>query len=637
MSYLYNTLSKTFSNDVSLGTGFVTTYNGVTTPDSTLSFDTTTKIFTIAPTGTSFSFYSSGTKFTKLVAQTVDLTSIWANNTVFYIYFNSSGILSAMSAPWHITSPNSPVATVLWNGTASFAIIGEERHSATRNAAWHEWAHDNIGSLCSSGFDATFSSSSTVIQSGVITDEDIQLPVSTQTDSLRLVYKIGSTLTYDDTLSAISAKTSAGVLQYDENGTLTSVTDGYYIKNIIVVTNSVAGPVACRIAQSQHANINDARNSSNPNYSTYLSNETKEIYSVIWKNVGGTPTLIEYIDYRKAPSLPNGQIARTPTYLGNLVDVSIPSPSIDEVLKWNGFNWTNGAPASASASIGIEFFPDDATIIPAGTQSTYPIKNLSKTPVTTTEDVDTITLITANTVYMYGVYLYDLPLGRTVIDAGVWNFDIFCGVDSATGVTRLIQNVNRVRLGAGTVTITGTGTTRTVIASEGTPFSTSNIDVNSSLDITSFLQTSSGLYPITARTSDLQVSILVPTTYTNQSTVTFSVHKKLFGVTTAELNNISGTAPTWTGLSQQILQSVQNAFSIEVTDKLSTSFFGVSTSNNRSVQFAHNGTARYSHLSTPLVTLHNNLAGLQGGTSNEFYHLTAAEKTALATLISQMP
>jgi hypothetical protein len=611
-------------------TGFERNYNGVTTPDSTISFDTSTKIFTIAPVSTSFNVYSRGTKFIK-TTETIDLTSIWSNNTLFFIYFSETGVLSAGTSPWDISGSGIPIATLLWNGTSSFSILADERHSVKRNNVTHKNLHVTRGAQISSADTdfsiSTMTSTSTIIQSGTLIDEDLELPISTQTDSLRIVYRTGTTLTYSDNLSATSAHIVSGVLQYDNAGTLTPVTDGYFIRNTIIVSNSSSAPIVCRVAQSQFLNINDARNSEPPTAVSYLSNETRQIYSVIWKNVGGTPTFVEYADFRKAPTLPNGFIAKTPRYLDGLEDVYVPTPNIDDVIKWNGNNWVNGIGVTSSAGNGVEFYPDDTAITPASTNSVYPIKTLSKTPVTTTEDVDTITLTTANVVYMYGNYLYNTPIGRTVLDAGIWGFDVYCGVDSSTGVSTLRQNLYRVRGSLVTLTTTGAGTSRTVNAVGATDFATTKIDVSAVLDVTSFIQTPQGFYPITARASDTQVTITVPTTYVNETNVAFSVHKKLFGVTTPELNNVSGTAPAWNGLALYTINSVQSSFIVEENDKLSTSFFGTSTSNNRSIQFAHNGTARYSHIHSPLITLHNNLSGVQDLSNNIARHINNDTQT----------
>lgn len=324
---------------------------------------------------------------------------------------------------------------------------------------------------------------------------------------------------------------------------------------------------------------------------------------------------------------PSGSIfvnVRQPSKLNDLVDVTTSSPTTDQVLRFNGTEWVNGNSVSSSASPGIDFFPDDTSIIATSLENAYPIKTLSKTPIITAEDVDSIVLNT-NTV-MYGTYLYDTALGRTSIDAGVWSFDVYAGVSSANGVTTLKQNINRVRPGVGTLTTTGTGTTRTAIASSGTPFNTSDINVGGTVDSDSFIRTTTGLFRILSRVSDTEVTIETLSGYNNQNAVAFSVHKRLFQITTPEINN-TATSPLFTGLQLYTVNSVQPAYTIQTTDKISNSFFGTSDASTRTVYFSHNGTTRYSHFSTPLITLHNNLAGLNGGSANEMYHLTSAQHT----------
>jgi len=283
---------------------------------------------------------------------------------------------------------------------------------------------------------------------------------------------------------------------------------------------------------------------------------------------------------------------------------------------------------AVSAGSGVEMFPDDTTITASGAQSTYPIKTLSKTPITTTEDVDTITM--NNSTVMYGTYLNTAPIGKTTIAGGVWEFNIWAGVSSAINVTSLTQTVNRVRVEAGTVTTTGTAgtTTRTATASTGTPFAPTKIDVGGTIDSDSFLQTTTGLFRIASIVSDTEVTITVPATYNNQSAVAFSVHKKLFGVTTGEINNVATVGTPWTGLQLYKVSTVQGAFTVLATDTLASAFFGVSN-GSRSVYFSHNGTTRYSHFSTPLATSHNDLSGLQGGAASEYYHMTSAQNTVI--------
>jgi hypothetical protein len=72
------------------------------------------------------------------------------------------------------------------------------------------------------------------------------------------------------------------------------------------------------------------------------------------------------------------------------------------------------------------------------------------------------------------------------------------------------------------------------------------------------------------------------------------------------------------------VSSVQSSFACNSTDKLVIRVYGKSTHNN-TLHVIHNGTLHYSHFHTPLVLAHNDIAGLQGGTSNEYFHLTESE------------
>lgn len=609
-------------------TGFVNTYDGTNVPDTILSFNTSTKIFTITPTGTSYSLYSKSVKYTK-TGDTVNLTSIFVINTMIYVFYDSTGVLSASTTDWDMVSSSVPVATVLWNGTASFAIISDERHSFKRNNAWHNWAHENIGSKIKSGFDIiSLTSSGTTISSGIIVDEDIQLPISEQINSIRIVYKTGSTLTYNDNLSSITAFVSGSTLMFDNGGTPTQVTSGYYIRNVILATNSISGAIACRVAQTQWNNINDARKSSPPVSVSYLSNETRELYSVIWQNIDGVATLIEYIDYRIAPTLPNGFVAKTPTYLTELKDTLITSPNVDDVLKWNGFNYVMGNSVTSSGTNGVEFFPDSTDITSKTTENLFSLETLSKTPVTTTENIDAINC--NNNTVIGGGYLYNTALGRTVIDAGTWSFDYYLSVSSTIGgrVSTLTNNIYEVLpyiAISGTTTLTGA--TRTFTASSGTPFADGKIAANASNLLASYIQTPKGVYQITEYISDTQVTIATPITYVNETNISFSVWKLLFGVKSPTITNIT------TNYGLYAINSVQSSFNIDATSKLG--MIVLATSNNTTtVNYVYNGQARYSHFSTPLITLHNNLAGVQGLVNNEAYHIPKTSADSLALGVS---
>lgn len=317
--------------------------------------------------------------------------------------------------------------------------------------------------------------------------------------------------------------------------------------------------------------------------------------------------------------------------LTDLADVTVGIPALDQVLRYNGTEWVNGASVSSSASVGIEFFNATPVInsrtSPAGLAQNgasgngIQIASLSKTPVTTAEQ--TIVGQAVADTRAYVAWLYNTPLGRTSIDSGVWDFTTFAAVSSVaagrvTTNTRQIYQV--VPVSSGTVTITGAGAnTRTATITSG-QFTGTYFAPSATNTTASYLQTPNGLFQITTSGTTNTATITVPTGYSNESSVTFNVWNKLFGSTSSAITS------TGTNYIQIDQATSQPAFTIATTDKLGQMGF-VTSNNTTDLTVAYNGTTHSSHLSTPLITLHNNLAGLQGGAANEFYHLTLAEHT----------
>ena len=319
------------------------------------------------------------------------------------------------------------------------------------------------------------------------------------------------------------------------------------------------------------------------------------------------------------------------TRLGDLGDVSLTSPTTDNVLKYNGATWVNGTVGSVSAGPGIEFFNCTPTIntrtSPTGLSQDgtagngIQILSLSKTPVTTTEQSQVGTASSDTRAYV--AWLYDTALGRTVIDAGLWDFTTYALVSSTAGTTTSIRRaIYQVVPGTGTLDFTGSDAnsrTATISAAQyqGTYFAASATNT-----VASYIQATSGtdkgVYQITAMTDGGKkiATVTTRTGYTNETGVTYNIWNLLF------------IAPSFTITSTSLLtydaSISQPAFTISATDKLGQIGFVTST-GTRSVTVYYNGTAHSTHFSTPLVTLHNNLAGLDGGTSGQYYHLTSAE------------
>jgi len=118
-------------------------------------------------------------------------------------------------------------------------------------------------------------------------------------------------------------------------------------------------------------------------------------------------------------------------------------------------------------------------------------------------------------------------------------------------------------------------------------------------------------------------SSLSSTTY-----MAVQVYKRTSGGTETQLFQFDLPTITHTVVTLQAIATVQPAFSCNATDKLVFKFY-VTTSSGSSitVHLVHSGTAHYTYIDTPLLLQHDDLAGLQGGTTAQYYHLTNTEYT----------
>lgn len=228
--------------------------------------------------------------------------------------------------------------------------------------------------------------------------------------------------------------------------------------------------------------------------------------------------------------------------LDDLADVIIATPLTDQVLKYNGSSWVNGAQSVVNAGAGVEFYYTTT----ASDISGY--KQLTRGPQNVAEQ-DITVVANNNTVLFFAYSSPSTGLGGTSIDAGTWIFDVFAYASLLTLESHIVLDV--------------------------------------------YSRTSGGT-----------------------ETLLFSVN--------------SGTLSSTLQLYEIV--TVQQAFSINPTDRLIVKVSGeTSNTSNTTIHFVFGGTTHYSNVSTPLVTRHNDLAGLQGGTGSgttgEFYHLTSAEYT----------
>lgn len=108
----------------------------------------------------------------------------------------------------------------------------------------------------------------------------------------------------------------------------------------------------------------------------------------------------------------------------------------------------------------------------------------------------------------------------------------------------------------------------------------------------------------------------------------------------AETFLFSGTSPLINVIVPTLFTTVttQGSFGISLTDKLVAKYYFQYTAGGAtSATLYHSGTAHASYIETPLAVHHNDLAGLQGGSTNQFYHVTLDQHNALADGLAHPP
>lgn len=301
--------------------------------------------------------------------------------------------------------------------------------------------------------------------------------------------------------------------------------------------------------------------------------------------------------------------------LDGLSDVSVAAPIAGDHLVWNGTTWIASAASSVVGSAN-SFFPDN-------TASLADNKTLTTTPTSYSEVINTVTVSSALSPVFYERFVSG-PLGRTSIPAGTWTFNIWTATNNVGGSNLVKFRVNkRIEQTGMTGTFTGAGATRTFTVTGGTPFVAG--DANADRLLASLIETPTQTAWISGFTSSSEVTVtLTDPGFVNVSGVNLNaIYKYLFSTDSGELDATGATLHTVT--------SVQSAFTgLNLTDRLVIAFFAFTDGGSRTQSIYYGGTTHFSYFSSPISTLHNDLAGLNVG---DYLHLTAAEYTRFGTIV----
>lgn len=255
---------------------------------SVISFDNSTRTFTISPSpGTaSFVVWTKAAKRTYTSAQSVSIGASPATG-LYYIYFDPSGVLSYRTTYFDWEN-DAMVAYVYWNAATNTApFVADERHGIAMDWATHEYLHRTRGAVIANGFSisnyttAGDGSLDTHAQfdlgNGTFFDEDLEVnithsetpTVGTFTQILQgiaeipVFYHSGAEGSWvRDAPTQFAAKQSATTLQYNTlsqgSWTTTPATDNRYVVSWIVATNEINYPILSILGQNQYSSIGEA-------------------------------------------------------------------------------------------------------------------------------------------------------------------------------------------------------------------------------------------------------------------------------------------------------------------------------------------------------------------------------------------
>lgn len=250
--------------------------------DSTISFNDSTRTFTIAPATTSYEVWTKGVKRTKSTTETVVIPN---TSGLHYVYFDASGVLQQQSAFFNLET-QTPVAYIYWNATtASAPFVADERHGVVMDWKTHEYLHRTRGAVIASGFGASNytvggnGTSDSHIQlnldSGVFYDEDLKIEIThSNTPSaiwqqdlqgparIPMFYLDGSAEWKIDSPTDFPLKQGTARPQYNVNtaGTWSTadISNNSFGVTFILATNNINYPIIGIIGQTEKLAQGDA-------------------------------------------------------------------------------------------------------------------------------------------------------------------------------------------------------------------------------------------------------------------------------------------------------------------------------------------------------------------------------------------
>ena len=283
---------------------------------SVIQFNDGTRTFSISPVGNSFTVWVKGRPFEINGTKEIQIPDAVG---LYYIYFDSSGVLSYKTTFFNFSS-EAFTSYVYWDSSVSQCkYLADERHGIVLDWQTHEYLHRTRGAAIADGFNisnytigGTGALESDVrfdIANGTFYDEDVKIDIthseSPRTNSfeqvlqgaaeLSVLYKVGTTWKFDAPTS-IPLKTGADRIYYNSivsgSGSILESPANRYVNYYITATNNLKAPVVSLMGQHFHTNVTNAEDES---FSDLLldgfpSKEFRFLYKIIYRTSNYTNT-----------------------------------------------------------------------------------------------------------------------------------------------------------------------------------------------------------------------------------------------------------------------------------------------------------------------------------------------------------
>lgn len=277
---------------------------------SIISFNTTTRIFTIQPVSTSFNVWCKGVKYNFTTAQTVTLPN---TTGIYYIYFDADGVLQQRTSYFDWEN-DAPTAYVYWNATTGTApFVADERHGIVLDWQTHEYLHRTRGAVIANGFSisnyitngtgANNSDAQFDLSGGTFFDEDLEVIIThsntptsdtwqqdLQGPSQIPVFYQSGTSWVRDTPTDYAAKQGTARIQYNFfNGASWSAldvpSDTWFTTSWIIATNNINYPVIAIMGQTASNKISDEEvlTFGDLTLGDFPIVEFRPLYKIIWQ------------------------------------------------------------------------------------------------------------------------------------------------------------------------------------------------------------------------------------------------------------------------------------------------------------------------------------------------------------------